>query len=225
MDIFSVISIIGFAAVVAGCVSHFVFRGPCLDDLFGEERGRKYLDGVRFLVLGITLLLPVQGRAFLVKVRRLLLCLGVVCFLVLAVTGFYPNWVLGESIFGYWTMIHITFGGIFAFCLALLAVLWAEDNRLNAEWCPLLRKVLSLGGGKIKSGESGEFLQRVFFWLIMILAVPLVLSVLLSMFELFGTEVQEFLLAFHKYTGLAFALSAILFAYLAVINNAKKIQS
>jgi len=220
---FSVIAIIAGLVVLAGCVLDFILRRPSFDDLFGAERPMRVLDCVRFFVLGITLLLPIQKASFLLKIRRLVLALSVICFLVLVVTGFFPVLILGESIFGYWMMIHVIFGGVFAFCLALLAVLWAQDNRLDVNCCPLLRKLFLEDSQNAASGGRVELLQRAVFWLLMFLAMPLVLSILLSMFTLFGTDIQEFLLACHRYIALGFALIAVVFAYLAMINNAKKV--
>ncbi len=220
---FPLIAIIGSLVVLAGCVLDFILRRPSFDDLFGAERPMKPLDCLRFFLFGFTLLLPIQKASFLLKIRRLILALAVICFLVLAVTGFFPVLILGKSIFGYWMMIHVIFGGVFAFCLALLAVLWAQDNSLDVSCCPLLRKLFSEDSGDVPSGGRAELLQRAVFWLLMSLAVPLVLSILLSMFTLFGTDIQKFLLACHRYIALGFAVIAVAFAYLAMINNAKKV--
>jgi uncharacterized membrane protein YagU involved in acid resistance len=118
-----------------------------------------------------------------------------VCFLGLVITGFYPEMVFGESISGYWLILHTAFAPVFAVSLAVLAVMWA-------------------GKCYLRKGEWN--LQKIFFWLIVILAVPVILSIVLSMFNLFGTEGQEFLLQLHRYSALLLALIAIVYIYLTI---------
>jgi hypothetical protein len=48
------------------------------------------------------------------------------------------------------------------------------------------------------------------------LALPVILSVVLSMFPLFGTDGQEFLLNLHRYSALLLALVAIVHTYLII---------
>ena len=58
--------------------------------------------------------------------------------------------------------------------------------------------------------------QRIAFWLIIFLALPLILSIVLSMFPYFGTHWQELLLSIHRYTALVFTLVAIVHTYLLI---------
>jgi cytochrome b561 len=77
-----------------------------------------------------------------------------------------------------------------------LALMWAENRRFNKNDWP--------------------YLQKICFWLIIILAIPLILSIVLSMFPLFGTKGQEFLLDTHRYCALLLALVAIVYTYLII---------
>jgi len=83
---FSVIAIIAGLVVLAGCVLDFILRRPSFDDLFGAERPMRVLDCVRFFVLGITLLLPIQKASFLLKIR----ILGFGCY------GLFPGFDSGR---------------------------------------------------------------------------------------------------------------------------------
>jgi len=53
------------------------------------------------------------------KLRILIYLAVLFCFIVLAITGFYPTIILGQHITGYLVMVHATFAPIFAVCLAV----------------------------------------------------------------------------------------------------------
>jgi hypothetical protein len=50
----------------------------------------------------------------------------------------------------------------------------------------------------------------------MFLALPLILSIVISMFHILGTSWQQFTMAIHRWTGLVFAVVVILHTYLAI---------
>jgi len=154
--------------------------------------------------------------------KKLIYILALVCFAVLAVTGFIP-WLLGKSLSGYLLMIHATFAPVFALCMAVLAVMEAHNQRFDkSDWLFLLRMV------RLKTPDEGPvsngsvLVMKVCFWLICVLAVPLFLSSVLSMFPLFGTAGQKFLFHLHRYGALLFALAAIVYICLSIRKRAAK---
>jgi len=161
-------------------------------------------------------------RLSIIGMLRILVYLAVLfCFVVLAMTGFYPTLVLGEHISGYLVMVHATFAPVFAVFLAVLAVMWAKRWRFTSGDCPLFERIVrwaTLANGPVANnyGESSCLGQKISFWLIIFLALPLILSVVLSMFPLFGTYWQELLLGVHRYTALVFAMVAILHTYFII---------
>ncbi len=153
--------------------------------------------------------------------RILVYLLALLCFVVLAVTGFYPTLVLGEHISGYLVMVHATFAPVFAVCLAVLAVMWAGRCRFAYSDWPWFQRIvqrvtLVKGTGNKTPYNSSGLGQKMTFWLIIFLALPLILSIILSMFTLFGTYWQELLLSTHRYTALVFALVVIVHTYLVI---------
>ena len=64
--------------------------------------------------------------------------------------------------------------------------------------------------------------QKVTFWLIVFLALPLILSIILSMFPLFGTYWQEYLLALHRYTAIVFFVVVIVHTLSLLLGGSKK---
>ncbi|MEA3226608.1 MAG: hypothetical protein U9Q07_11725, partial [Planctomycetota bacterium] len=87
--------------------------------------------------------------------------------------------VLGEHISGYLVMIHATFAPVFAVCLAVLAVMWASRCRFTyADW-PWFKRFVQFitsaeNAGGETVGESPCLGQKVTFWLIIFLALPLI---------------------------------------------------
>ncbi|MCP4607208.1 MAG: hypothetical protein GY845_00635 [Planctomycetes bacterium] len=153
---------------------------------------------------------------------RILIYLAVLfCFIILAITGFYPTLVLGKHITGYLVMVHATFAPVFAVCLAVLAVMWAQRWRFTGGDWPWFERVVRWATLADNPGENtfhkGSGLGRkISFWLIIFLALPLILSIVLSMLPLFGTHWQELLLSMHGYTALVFTMVAILHTYFII---------
>src|SRR5512146_1423162 len=88
-------------------------------------------------------LLLIEQRARIVGVlKKLAHLVSLICFLVLALTGFWPVLVRREHISGYLMMIHATFAPVFALCLAVLALTWAGENRFTAGDCPWVQRLL-----------------------------------------------------------------------------------
>lgn len=137
-------------------------------------------------------------------IRKLVYLLVLLCFLVLVVTGFYPALVLQKPIYGYWLVLHATFAPVFAICLAVLAVMWAENCIFTKDDWLFLRS------------RGNELLRKICFWLVVLLALPVILSIALSMFKIFGTQGQDFLLQLHRYGALLLALAIIVHTYLTI---------
>jgi len=168
-----------------------------------------------------TLLFIEQKLSLMGALRKLVYLLALLCFVVLAVTGFYPTIILGEHISGYLVMVHATFAPIFAICLAVLALMWARNCRFAHNDWPWFQRIVQrvtlvkIDAEEVQSESSGIG-QKITFWLIIFLALPLILSIILSMYPLFGTHWQELLLNIHRYTALVFALVSIVHIYLEI---------
>ena len=168
-----------------------------------------------------------QKRSLVDYLRILVYLVALFSFVVLALTGFYPVLILGEHISGYLVMIHATFAPVFAGCLAVLAVMWARQCRFtpgDLPWFERLvqRVTLTEGTDAAVQRASSGLGQKVTFWLIIFLALPLGLSILLSMFPLVGTHGQEMLLSLHRYTAYVFSLVVIVHTVLLLRMKTKK---
>jgi len=221
-SIYRIVSLTSFAVIFVGIALHCVRYHPKLDEVFGKERRLRILDGLRILVYLLTLPLPQQRLSPLSKFRKLVYLLAVLCFAALVVTGFYPTLILGKSISSYWLILHTAAGGVFVCALPVLVCFWAENCRFNENLWHSIQKFVHQEAVNKSSCEGCGPGQKIAFWLIVILALPLILSIILSMFPLFGTDVQIFLLLTHRYCALLFALVIAVHTYLLVLARMKK---
>jgi hypothetical protein len=219
VSMFRMVAVAGFAATVAAILLHFVVSKPKFDDVFGKDRTLGILDPVRLVIFFVTLLFVEQKWSFVGALRKLVFLLAILCFVILAVTGFIPRVVFGVAISGWWLMIHATAAPIFAACVAILAVLWADRNRLDKNYWPLLNRILGRQPKSVIAPEKHELKLRVCFWIILALSLPVILTAVVSMFPLFGTHGQEVLLQIHRYCTLLLSLFAITYLYLAALTE------
>jgi len=168
-----------------------------------------------------------QRRSLVDLLRILVYLVALFSFVVLALTGFYPVLVLGEHISGYLVMVHATFAPVFGGCLAILAVMWARQCRFTSGDLPWFERLVQRVALTERSDEtvhrkSSGFGQKITFWLVIFLALPLGLSILLSMYPLVGTYWQEVLLYLHRYTAYVFSLVVIVHTVLLFRMKTKK---
>ena len=211
---FRIIAISAFMITIAALLVH------CVVSSFRASQSTAEKGFLRKLVRLFTLIFLEQKLSVLSVLRKLVYLLALLCFVVLAFTGFYPLLVLNERMSGYLLMVHATFAPVFAVCLAALAVMSAGSYRLDKSDWPWVQKLLR-GVTRLKielqqPAASHMLVQKLTFWLIILLALPLILSIILSMFRFFGTDWQNFLLAAHRHTAVAFAVAAVVHTYLVI---------
>lgn len=149
---------------------------------------------IRTKIHALTLLLLEQKLSPLGRLRKLILLLALLSFAILFLTGFGPL-LFGSRLSGWLLMIHATFAPILMGCLALLAVGWAHEMVFRG---------------------LEDVLLKLCFWILLTLSLPLALSMIVSMFNWFGTEGQDFLYVLHRWCALAFTCLALLFLYVLV---------
>jgi cytochrome b subunit of formate dehydrogenase len=207
---FETVSIVALLVTFAGVALHWILTPA---------------GGSRCPVTGgvhvFSLLLIEQKSSLLGALKKLCYLVAMICFIVLAITGFYPVLVKGEHISGYLMMVHATFAPVFALCLAILALTWAGGHRFVASDCPwlmrLLRRMTRLRiPADDRPWRCSLVVYKLSFWFILFLALPLILSIVVSMFHLLGTDWQHQTLALHRWTSLVFAIAVVIHTYLAI---------
>ena len=169
-----------------------------------------------------TLLFLEQKLNLVAVLKRLVYLLALLCFVVLVITGFYPVLVHGEHLSGYLLMVHATFAPVLAGCLAVLALVWADRCRFDKSDWPRPQKLLQQEPTNKQTGTKHQLWQKICFWLIIVSALPVILSIVLGMFLLFGTQGQEFLLDLHRYSALLLAVVAVVHTYLIIRTQMEK---
>ena len=118
---------------------------------------------------------------------------ALVCFVVLTITGFYPL-LLGKSLSGYWVMAHATAAPVFAACIAILAIFWADRNSFS--------RFRAKSQNSETAPKDYRPCPKIAFWMIIVLALPLILSIVLMMFPIVSADTQKCLLHVHRYAAL-----------------------
>jgi cytochrome b561 len=90
--------------------------------------------------------------------------------------------------------------------------LFAHSNRFNQD--DVEQK---LDKQKFKLNQIGFF--KITFWLIALFSATAMISIVLNMFPIFGTEEQVFLLEIHKYSTLLLLLLVIFNSGLITVNS------
>jgi cytochrome b subunit of formate dehydrogenase len=212
---FQTIALGTFVTTLVGIVVHWAAFPVAAKRRSGAEI-------VRALVHAGSLLLIEQQLSVLGVLKKFCYLVAAFCFVVLGITGFYPLLARGEHISGYPMMIHATLAPVFAICLAILAVTWASRFRFDKADCPWLQRLLrSTTRLRVPDPEgsctrSARTAWKVTFWLVVALAIPLILSIVLSMLPLFGTHGQNVFLAAHRWVAVFFSVAVAIHTYLAV---------
>ena len=213
---FKTVSFIVLAITFAAIALHFVVY--FLRSLMQGKKFCPLCSIIKFPVYLLTLLLLEQKLGFFGRIRKLVYIVTLFCFFVLLYTGFAPPVCMGVNLSGYMLMLHATAAPVFAACVTILVVMWAYSCRFTQQdFLPLLRLFKPETPWKESAKPTIGFMQRVCFWAIAILVLPLILSIVLSMFPLFGTHMQEVLFQIHRYTALTLLVAVIAHFYFAAL--------
>ncbi len=143
--------------------------------------------------------------------RGLFYVITLLLFVILACTGFLPILLFGGHLTGVMLLVHVTAAPLFAVSLACLALLWAHRQRFTEEDWETLRNLI--GRRQLEQEHLQDLIRKTCFWLILFFALPLILSIILGVFPLFGTEGQETLVLLHGISALIVTLIAVIHTY------------
>ena len=118
-------------------------------------------------------------------------------FSLMALSAFINVVFIGDDLTGLLLLIHVTVAPLFSIFLAVTIVVFAQANSFNKD--DFEQKTNTIGN-KFRPNQKGYI--KIVFWLIVFFSIPIMVSIVLSMFPLFGTEGQEILLNIHRYSTL-----------------------
>jgi hypothetical protein len=212
---FKIASLVCFAVVIGGILLHsLVF--PC-----GSKPRFTPKAIIRKCVHLVTLLFLEQHRSWISRFRKLAFLLGLLCFVVLLLTGFLPL-LLGGRLEGYWLMLHATVAPVFIACVAFVAATGGERYRLTSQDREYFVQLFKTRKTQRICCAAVSGASKIGFWLLLILSLPVALSMVISMTPLFGTTGQIFLFDLHRWSALAFSLAALWTVYVVVRNQIRK---
>lgn len=145
--------------------------------------------------------------------RWIFICL-VLSGIYLILSGFLFA-LSGVRIFGFFLLLHVALGGLFAVCLCLAVVLRARYYVWDPEDFKGKKGALNL---KTKSGVRMLW-QIIFFWAFVTSGFVLILAALSQMLPSFSLRTQLVLFEIHRYAALGLLLSGIAFFYFSVFEE------
>jgi hypothetical protein len=130
----------------------------------------------------------------------------------LAFTSFFTVLQFG-TMKGWWLFAHMFGAGALVGLLPLLAIIWAGPSRF--------------GRGPAGSEEQETYAPKFFwmpklmFWLLLASGSVVILTMLVSMLPIFGTDGLHALLDIHRYAGLMTVVVLLLHFYCVLLQRAK----
>ena len=142
----------------------------------------------------------------LLLLRKAFMALTVLIFLVLMLSSFIYVLIFGSDLSGFLLLVHVTAAPLFVLSLTVSVVLRAHDMQFSASDIEHLYRIIPGKNNRRDLKKSALFSQKVYFWLFTIFAIPAIISILLSMYPLFGTSGQIMLLNVHKFSVLVLVI-------------------
>lgn len=144
-------------------------------------------------------------------IKRIVYLITLFLFLIMVISAFIPAVLFGDSLNGLFLLVHVSAAPLFSIFLAVLVILFAHSNRFNKSDVDLSNK-----NKKFNFNQFGYI--KITFWLIVLFSIPTMISVILGMFPLFGTEGQLYLLEIHRYSAVIIFFLVILHSGLVTVN-------
>lgn len=214
MSRFAVITMIWLGVVVVGILGHAIVRSP-------RGKGPLWLlaRAIRLLLGGVGRILPSKDENLVAWLSRSAAAVAAVSTVVLAVTGFVPA-LQGQRLSGYLLLIHVSLGPV----LVVATTFWVFTKAARftysfADWewlCTRIRPDCWYIPNLVFPGPFAKLC----FWALVVLIIPLGLSIVLSMFRLFDTNLLVLMEQIHRYSALAFLGFGMIYLYLFVRNRA-----
>lgn len=176
--------------------------------------GKKRSLGIVPIIHIVSIFLIEQKYNLIGRLKKLVYLVALFAFAVLFVTGFVQRLIMGVPLHGYVLMLHATFAPVFMVCAAISVFGYAQQCRLTAEDWDWVMKVVTLKwSGLLVDSDLG---RKLTFWAAAGLVIPVALSMIASMYPIFGTHMQEVLFEVHRYGAVLLTSVAVFHVYLTM---------
>lgn len=146
-------------------------------------------------------------------IQYIIINLTLVLFIFMLLSSFIPTAITGDKLSGIFLVIHITIAPLFSLALALMILLFSHQMQFNKSDFDKFAKETNINGN--------DSLVKIAFWSLSVLSVPLLFSIILILYPLFGTELQNFYITIHRISALLFSIVVLTIIYFAVISKHK----
>jgi cytochrome b subunit of formate dehydrogenase len=143
--------------------------------------------------------------------RKIFFTISAVLFTILALTGFIPVLIFGTSMTGLWLLIHVSVAPLFVFSLTMFVLLQAYFQQFDHRDYEYLKSKTTISERDERIPREYVFQRKIYFWLFIILTLPAIFSIIFSMYKVFGTAGQFFLIDLHRYSVLLLLLNTCLY--------------
>lgn len=135
-------------------------------------------------------------------ITRATACLTYLCFVFLGAVGLYATFT-GRPLTGLPLLGHVAAGGVFAVTLALLSVFRSHTFSFDDP------------GYETQARRPGT-MRKTLFWLFTALGLSLILSSVLMMMPQFGTDAQNTLVSWHRWSAILAVPSWAIYGFAVV---------
>jgi hypothetical protein len=155
--------------------------------------------------------------SFLKLIRLMSFYASVILFFIMASSGFLPFAFIGTGLTGFALVIHVTAAPLFCLSYAILIVLSAFQYKFEDDDYMYIFKRNILGKSVKIEPVKSFFILKTMFWISAAISIPVIASIILSLYPIFGTSGMGILITVHKYSVLIFTISFVIQVYYSII--------
>lgn len=153
----------------------------------------------------------IKAVSFFQKAKSITAHLCAALFIILFITAFLPV-LFGFHMTGLFMLIHVSTAILLSILLVVFVFLFSNSNQLSLEELQNL-----VNDYKQKKSIDYQIMLKVLYWLIIVLILPAMLSIILMLYPLFGTDGLEFLADVHRWSVLLLTICVIFVQYYRVL--------
>jgi hypothetical protein len=153
--------------------------------------------------------------------RSLTYYISVFLFLTMAASGFLPFVFLENSLTGLALLIHVTAAPLFCIAYAVFILLSAFQYQFGHNDYLFVFKRDSIDDSEKYEHAKDSLILKSAFWISAAVSVPVIISIVLTLYPVFGSDTMESLTSIHGYSVLILTISFVIQVYYSIILRTK----
>ncbi|MFA7290088.1 MAG: hypothetical protein WC055_14525 [Melioribacteraceae bacterium] len=194
-----------FVIIVIIALIYFLYKKFKQKGIMWNEIYIRFIEGVRITIGHIK---HRNKTDYLYKLRIGFYWFTIILVIILIVTSFIPVVVIGIHMSGLLLLLHVIAALFFCFSFTVLVLLTSHNNRL-------------LESDLINLENKDNFYEKLSYWGIIFFSIPTIVSIILMLYPIFGSQGIEFLNDTHRYSVLMLIVVATIHTFYMIINNKK----